>query len=175
MLIIEELIRILEEEWISAYFDMCTHAANVLRFSDHGFTFIFDQASSNSNEAEDRLVVGYGLSTVQHKRRDESRMRGFLGGGIEIPGKGKFDKGHVLAHAIGGGLDVNLFPQRPELNRGRSEAGRVYRQMEKYATKNPETFVFSRMIYDDASWVPSSLEYGILLPEGRLWVEWFEN
>jgi len=31
------------------------------------------------------------------------------------------------------------------------------------------------MIYSDDSWVPSSLEYGVLKPDGELWVEWFEN
>ncbi len=175
VVILKELIRILEDEWLSAYSDMCCHDPNVLQFPDQGFTFLFDQASANSSAAEDRLVAAYGCSTVQCKQRDNSRMRGFLGGGIEIPGKGKFDKGHVLAHVIGGGLDVNLFPQRPELNRGWSEAGKVYRRMEEYAANNPGTFVFSRMIYEDESWVPVSLEYGALLPDGKLWVEWFEN
>lgn len=171
----DELIKILEDEWLSTYNNMCNHAPNVLQFPDQGFTFLFDQVSANSSEAEDRLVAAYGCSTAQRKQRDKSRIRGFLGGGIEISGKGKFDKGHVLAHAIGGGLDINLFPQRPELNQGRSEAGKLYRQMEGYAAKNHGVFVFSRMIYEDESWAPTSLEYGIQLPEGKLWVEWFEN
>jgi len=70
---------------------------------------------------------------------------------------------------------VNLFPQRPELNRGLSAAGKQYRQMETYAAKHPGTFVFSRLLYADATWVPVSLEYGILLPEAKLWVEQFAN
>lgn len=102
-------------------------------------------------------------------------MRGFLGGVIEIPGKGTFDKGHALAHAMGGGLDENLFPQNPELNRGRSPEGRIYRKMERYVAKHPGTFAFSRLIYDDSSWVPSSLEFGILMQTHELWVEWFQN
>ena len=100
--ILEELIHFLEDEWLSTYCDMCNHDPNVLQFSDQGFTFLFDQASVNSNEVEDRLVAAYGYSIAQRKQRDKNRMRGFFGGGIEIPGKGKFDKGHVLAHAIGG-------------------------------------------------------------------------
>lgn len=58
---------------------------------------------------------------------------------------------------------------------GRSEAGRVYRRMERYGSDHPGTFVFSRLIYTDNSWVPSFLEYGVLMPDGKLWVEWFEN
>jgi len=47
--------------------------------------------------------------------------------------------------------------------------------METYAVKHPGTFVFSRLLYADAMWVPVSLEYGIFLPEGKLWVEQFTN
>lgn len=173
--IIEELIRFLEDEWIATYYDMSSHAPNILQFPDHGYTFLYDQTSANPCDVDDRLVAAYGHSTQSEHKRDKSRIQGFLGGGIDIPGKGRFDKGHVLAHAMGGGLDVNLFPQRPELNRGRSEAGRVYRRMEKYAADHPGTFAFSRLIYSDNSWVPSFLEYGVLMPDGKLWVEWFEN
>lgn len=174
-IITEELIRILEDEWLATYCAMSSHGANVMQFLDQGFAFLYDQASANASDVDDRLVAAHGRSIQNERKRDKSRMRGFLGGGIDVPGKGKFDKGHVLANAMGGGLDVNLFPQRPELNQGRSEAGRVYRRMEQYAADHPGTFVFSRMIYTDNSWVPSSLEYGVLMPDGKLRVEWFEN
>ena len=42
------------------------------------------------------------------------------------------DKGHFIAHAIGGGLDMNIFSQARDLNRGISEQGKVYRLMERY-------------------------------------------
>lgn len=171
---IEELIRFLEDEWHTTYYDMSRHNPCVLKFSDQGFTFLFDQASANTNDVDDRLVVAYGFSAANGYKRDKSRISGLLGGGIDIPGKGKFDKGHALAHAMGGGLDVNLFPQNSELNRGKSDAGKVYRKMEQFAADHPGTFVFSRLLYGDDSWVPSSLEYGVLRDEG-LWVEWFEN
>jgi len=175
VLVIEELIQRVEDGWLSTYYDMSPHSPTVLKFQDQGFTFLYDQTSANSSDVEDRLIAAYGWSTAIEHERGENRMKGFLGGGIDIPGKGKFDKGHVLAHSMGGGLDVNLFPQRPELNRGRSEAGKVYRRMEKYAAGHDGTFVFSRLIYSDSSWVPSSLEYGVLLEDKKLWVEWFEN
>ncbi|MGZ8182549.1 MAG: hypothetical protein ACXWT1_11350 [Methylobacter sp.] len=174
-LVMEDLIQFLEDEWIATYYDMSPHSPSVMKFQGHGFIFLYDQASVNASDVDDRLVAAYGWSTANTQKKDKSRMRGFLGGGIDIPGKGEFDKGHALAHAMGGGLDANLFPQRPELNRGRSEAGRAYRRMEKYAASYGGTFVFSRLIYGDSSWVPSFLEYGVLMQDEKLWVEWFEN
>lgn len=174
-LVMEDLIQFIEDEWVATYHDMSPHSPSVMKFQDQGFTFLYDQAAANASGVDDRLVAAYGWPTANAHKKDENRMRGFLGGGVDIPGKGKFDKGHVLAHAMGGGLDVNLFPQKPELNRGRSEAGRVYRRMEKYVAAHGGTFFFSRLIYSDSSWVPSSLEYGVLMQDERLWVEWFEN
>src|SRR5438876_939342 len=89
---LDKLIVNLEEAWLSAYLGMCAHEPNVLQFVDQGFTFLFDQTSGNGSDAEDRLVAGYGCSTEQRTNRDKSRMRGFLGGRIEISGKGVFDK-----------------------------------------------------------------------------------
>lgn len=174
-LIDSELISILEDVWLDRYRKASNHETNVLQFQDSGFTFLYDQTSARNSGVEDRLVVGYGFSVHQDEKRDASRIQGLLGGGLEISGKGTFDKGHVLAHSMGGGTSVNLFPQRPELNRGRSEAGKVYRRMERFAAEHPNTFVFSRLWYSDDSWVPSALEYGVLLPERRFWVEQFEN
>ncbi|MFA6312034.1 MAG: hypothetical protein WC681_11180 [Sterolibacterium sp.] len=171
MIDIEPLI----DDWLAAYDEMCRHAPNVLSFDDHGFTFLFDLASPKNPEADDRLVAAYGSSSPAPTRRDAARIRGFLGGGLDTPGKGRYDKGHALAHAIGGGLDANLFPQRPELNRGRSKAGQLYRSMERYAGAHAGTFVYSRLLYGDESWVPCALEYGVQREDGSLWVERFDN
>jgi len=170
-----ELLSALEDAWLSSYWDASSHESNVLKFEDAGFHFLFDQTSATGSATDDRLVVGYGISFSPSEGRDASRMRGFLGGRLEIAGKGVFDKGHVLAHGMGGGLDANLFPQRAELNRGRSAAGKIYRRMDRYAAAHPGTFAFSRLWYSDASWVPTALEYGILMPNGQFWVEQFAN
>jgi hypothetical protein len=174
VIVIEKLIKLLEDEWLAAYYDMSNHRSMVLEFPFNGFTYLFDQASANTNDVDDRAVVAYGISSKEKHTRDKNRQREFLGGGLDISEKGKFDKGHLIACAMGGGLDVNLFPQRSELNQGISEAGRIYRTMEVYAEQHPGTFVFSRLIYNDDSWIPSALEYGII-KDGKLWVEWFEN
>ena len=85
------------------------------------------------------------------------------------------DKGHFIAHAIGGGLDMNVFSQARDLNRGISEQGKVYRLMERYCYENAGTFCFSRPVYDDATSIPRWVEFGLLRDDGSLWVEVFEN
>lgn len=174
IIVVEKLIELLEDEWIADYYDMSSHSPTVLRFPYQGFIYLFDQASANTSDVDDRLVAAYGRSIAKHKR-NQNRQREFLGGGLDIPGKGIFDKGHVIACSIGGGLDVNLVPLNPKLNQGQSGPGKAYRRMESYAEKYPSTFVFSRLIYSDDSWVPSSIEYGMLMRDGKLKVKWFEN
>jgi hypothetical protein len=85
------------------------------------------------------------------------------------------DKGHYMAHCIGGGLDVNVFSQERRLNRGWSPQGKVYRQMETYCYEQPGTFCFSRPVYADGSSVPRWLEFGLLKADQTLWVEVFDN
>jgi len=81
-----------------------------------------------------------------------------------------------MAHSIGGGLDVNLFSQERQLNRGWSQQGKIYRQMEKYCYEQEGTFCFSRPVYADGSNVPRWLvEFGVLKTDATLWVEVFEN
>ena len=75
---------------------------------------------------------------------------------------------------MGGGTDINLFPQLASVNRGGE-----WRRMERYAAEHPGTFCFIRPIYKGSSWVPSELEYGIykLPPEEAFsfWGNLFKN
>lgn len=128
----------------------------------------------------ERVVVAYGMSQPAAKARDASRMRVFpdVGAsfaarlGAEAPAA---DKGHFLAHASGGELDVNLFPQRRDLNRGWSQEGKLFRRMERRVAASPGTFHYHRALYGDESWVPRRLEYGMLLDDGEWWVATFDN
>lgn len=171
------LTETLVETWIDHYYDMVTHDPYILDVPDRGFNFLFDltlakYAKDDPARPDDRVVAAYGLSRAPEGKRDASRIRGFGPIGRDT---GATDKGHLMAHSMGGSLDINVFPQRPEVNRGRSADGKRYRAMERYAARNPGTFVFSRLIYGDETWTPHALEYGILLPEGRLWVDRFTN
>lgn len=172
------LIEILTGCWCDDYRDMVEHKPYILDVPDRGFNFLFDLTlathdKNDPNRPEDRVVAAYGYSRAPEERRDAARIRGF--GKIGDASRGSMDKGHFAAHSMGGALDINVFPQRTEVNRGRSAEGRLYRKMERYAAAYPGTFMFSRPIYGDTSWTPHALEYGLLLPEPKLWVERFPN
>jgi hypothetical protein len=123
---------------------------------------------------EDRVVAVLGTSARAEEKRDTSRSRGWVGPTEELLGTER-DRGHYIAHCIGGGLDVNVFSQERCLNRGRSPQGKIYRQMESYCYEQPGTFCFSRPIYSDGSSVPRWLEFGVLRGDQTLWVEVFDN
>jgi len=85
------------------------------------------------------------------------------------------DRGHFLGHASGGVLDINLFPQKRDLNRGWSQEGKLFRQMERYVAMHSRLFFYHRPIYGDCTWIPMRLEYGLLMRDKQWWVEQFEN
>ncbi|MBI1744427.1 hypothetical protein HYR54_15360 [Candidatus Acetothermia bacterium] len=180
---IQYLVDVLPDIWCDKYRAMTPTPTNILQFNDNHFEFLFDlsaelvaQGAVPEDEAvEDRVVAVFGRSQKSAGKRDASRIRGFLGGRLEDAKEVSTDKGHFMGHALGGGLDVNLFPQRSDINRGRSERGKVYRAMERYCAEHLGTFCFSRAIYSDRSWRPSQLEYGLLKKDGTLWVERFDN
>src|SRR5436309_2711000 len=68
------------------------------------------------------------------------------------------------------GWELNVFVQRRALNRGWSEAGKLYREMEKYCVLNPSTFCFIRPLYVDPTAKPAFVEFGLLKNDGKLWV-----
>jgi hypothetical protein len=116
---------------------------------------IFDLRSRKS-ATDDRVVAVWGVSRAEPANtRDTGRMAGFLSKvwSNNYPGR---DRGHFFAHTMGGGTDLNLFPQLASVNRGGE-----WRRMERYAVEHPGTFCFIRPIYADASWTPAQLEYGI--------------
>lgn len=160
------------EEYESRVADSNIHQIDI---GSHAFLFDFTSALGGGDLQEDRVVAAYGCSTAPADRRDASRMRGYLGPTAAIYGDGT-DKGHFIAHSMGGDdLDtINWFPQERRLNRGWSEEGRLYRSLEGYCSRAPGTFFFSRPIYQDLSVRPAFLEVG-LLRQGALEVHLFDN
>jgi hypothetical protein len=190
--VLEEMIPFLRDTlpdlWCDQYEQMTPTAANILEFDADGFAYLFDFSTElvrdglvpEDQAVDDRVVAVFGASQQSSGKRDVSRMRGFLGPSSKIFGRFshgayKYDKGHFIAHASGGCLDANLFPQRRDINRGWSKRGKIYRMMERYCAEHPETFCFSRPIYCERHWCPCMLEYGVLTTAGTLWVERFEN
>lgn len=123
---------------------------------------------------EDRVVAVWGLSRSEPAgTRDKVRMAGFLQGvwSATYPGD---DRGHFFAHTMGGGTDINLFPQFASVNRGGQ-----WRAMERYAVDNPGTFCCIRPVYGAPGWRPTELDYAVFrMPPSEpfaLWQDRFPN
>jgi hypothetical protein len=135
--------------------------------------YVFDRT-------HERVVLAYGISAAPASARDRNRMRRFpdvnVGIGVHL-GDAAFpaDRGHFLSHAAGGELDINLFPQRREVNRGWSAEGKTFRRMEQQVAMHPGTFHAHRPLYDDDTWIPSTLEYRFLKDDTTWWIETFAN
>jgi len=171
--------------WRDAYLAMSRRQTDICSFWRGSFQFVFDdyatlEASGKvpyHPEFEARVVAALGRSTPTTQCRDDYRLRGWIGPTETYFGK-RWDKGHFIAHSIGGEVDrseVNVFVQRRDLNRGWSAAGKRFRTMEQYCSANPGTFCFNRPLYTDGSARPAMLEFGILTSDGDIWVELFDN
>ncbi|MCL4707239.1 hypothetical protein KJ068_18950 [bacterium] len=183
--IISSLLEELPHLWYDAYLQMTQRPTNVCRFTHGTFEYIFDDYGSleaagkaaYDRASESRLVAVLGRSNPIKRSRDDYRLRGWVGRTEESFGK-EWDKGHFIAHSLGGavdGIEANVFVQRRDLNRGWSARGKLFREMGKYCAQHPGTFCFNRPLYCDNSARPSCLEFGVLKSNKQLWVERFDN
>ena len=120
------------DRWISEYQAATDWKAEVLEINQGDLTFLFDAAPTlreqRRGDGDDRVVAVWGRSALPARRRDRARIAGFLPSPLSWSGAGR-DRGHFVAHAAGGGVDLNLFPQAVGLNRGRTEQGRRWRSV----------------------------------------------
>jgi hypothetical protein len=184
----ETKIAFLTEElphlWGVEYQQISRREVSVVCVRHNSFEYIYDNYSYLEATGaipysliEDRVVAVLGLSTPQSISRDDYRLRGWVGPTEKTYGR-ECDKGHFIAHSLGGAVDrleLNVFVQRRDLNRGWSAQGKHYRAMEKHCVLNPGTFCFSRPLYRDQTSRPAFLEFGLLKQTGELWVEVFDN
>ncbi len=177
--------RELAEEWRAIYEAMSRRATNIVRFQCGCFEYIYDDYASLEATGqvpydpvmEARLVAVSGYSAVQGKARDDFRLKGWVGATETTFGR-EWDKGHFIAHSIGGAVDraeVNVFVQLRALNRGWSKEGKLFREMEAYCEAYPGTFCFNRPTYEDETARPAFIEFGLVKRDGSLWVERFAN
>ena len=186
---IDEVIAYLSEElpyfWREDYELTTQRPTNLVLVPDRAFIYVFDHYSileaqglaPQDSTIEDRLIGALGSSATVTKDREAGRLQGWIGPTKEVLGEGR-DKGHVLAHSMGGlvdGHEINLYSQQSQLNRGHSEQGKKYRKMEAYCAEHPGTFVSNRLYYKDQSSKPHKIEYTILLPNKMVWTEMFTN
>ena len=165
--------------WKDAYLEMTPRPTNIVILTHGTFDYVYDDYATleamgvvvADGATEARLVGAIGVSQPNPKRRDDSRLRGWVGPTGATFGS-NWDKGHFIAHSIGGavdGLEANVFLQLRTVNRG------VYRDMERYCAANPGVLCFSRPLYCDPSARPSQVEFGVVKPNNALWVNVFEN
>jgi len=175
------LCQALPLRWRELYIAAVSCPTNIVQSSSRSFEYILDIYSDleaigeipYDQTVEDRVVAVLGISALPQETR-ATRFGGWLLDPGEL-GSATRDKGHFIAHCIGGGLDANVFSQDRELNRGWSPQGKTYRQMERYCQERPGTFCFARPIYSDNSSVPRWLEFGVLREDSTLWLEVFDN
>jgi hypothetical protein len=185
----EEVIRYLTEElpyrWRDAYLAFSHRRAEISRIQFGAFEYICDDYQSQESRGDvpadrgedSRVVAVSGISSSTEAARDDYRLKGWIGPTNEVFGT-EWDKGHYMAHSLGGAVDrceINVFVQLRRLNRGWSEAGKRYRKMEGCCVLNPGTFCFSRPLYLDGTCRPTLLEFGVLQAGSVLCVETFDN
>jgi hypothetical protein len=164
------------------YLKMTTRETSICIYYINEFQYIYDNYSQlqatvvvpYSPIIESRVVGVLGCSRLNRKVRDSARLLEWGGPTEKYLGRDT-DKGHFVNHNIGGGLDINIFAQRRDLNRGWSNRGKAYRSMEHYCAKHPGTFCFNRPVYSEDCSRPIMFDFGILMQSGELWVEAFEN
>lgn len=144
---LDELVENAAEGYRAAFPD-----SELLEFDVRGASYLFDVADDRAAGRSPRVVAAWGRSVAPHGPRDRSRQAGFPLP-ADLLGLG-YERGHLLAHATGGGLDENLFAQASHVNQGRSPAGRFYRRLERLAASHPGCLIFHRLIYGDGTDVP---------------------
>ncbi len=171
-------------DWVDSYKSQSAKHGVITIQNFHGYTFIIDdgnQLISNGVDPkeilESRVVGAFGISnaTVNHSYR--KTMRKWIGKTSEIFSfyGDNYDKGHFIAHGFGGPIDVNLFPQRRDINRGWATEGKEYRKMERFVAAHPGTFVFSHPLYTDLLFCPAELEFGFCDQHLNFSVKTFPN
>jgi len=174
------LLEELPYAWYAAYKGAVGRSVDVQRIDRGAFHYLYDMYPGTNEEptgAEARTVAAIGRSSPRDGARDDSRLRGWVAP-TETAFGDEWDKGHFIAHSIGGAVDraeINVFVQRRALNRGWSDEGKVFRKMEDYCAANAGTLFFSRPIYLDQRARPAFLEVGVLRGSTDLWVETFDN
>jgi hypothetical protein len=87
-------------------------------------------------EIEDQVDVCRGSSTPEDRgsaKKTSSWQKGLIGQ-MELRFGPQYDKGHFMARRNGGGSQLNIFPQRRDVNRPWSKEGKLFRDRRPIAT-----------------------------------------
>lgn len=136
----------LTDIWLSDYTKRWpTHEIVLTRTGVPEMAYLFDVG-------RERLIAAWGISGGKsHAPRNASRMAGSPRTGGTL-----YDRGHAIAHTMGGGLDINLVPQLSAVNRG------AFRHLEMRAIAEPGSLYFTYWIYADGLQIPHLVEQGLV-------------
>jgi hypothetical protein len=130
----------------------------LLFFTQGSARFLFDLASSRDLPQADRTVAAYAATPASVATRDASYQRGFP---MEPASETEpVDRGHLIPRLSGGEYGPNIFRQDRALNRGWSEEGKQFRELERRAAARVGSLYFGHLIYTDDSDYPAELETG---------------
>jgi hypothetical protein len=169
-------------DWSDVYREESRLFGDVTHQNFYNFTFGYDHVMNNDFASrsclpDSRVIFAFGVTDNVVNKENRKLIRNFWGSASETFGylDQEYDKGHFIAHVSGGPIDINIFPQRRDINRGWSVEGKRYRAMEKHISKHPGTFVFSRPLYNDFSCCPAFIEFGYYDTHGVFEIAVFPN
>ena len=163
-----KLLADLPDELLDLWFDdyLRTHAnaemvTVTLDENGSSFTYLFDTTRQ-------RTIGVVGIPAFVKHKRDAGRMAGH-----PLSQGPTYHRGHLMAHSIGGGADINLVPQLAKLNIGKFRV--IERLVRKLASENVKCLYFVRTVYTDdtatqtnLTQLPDQLEQGVVLQSGQL-------
>jgi hypothetical protein len=137
---------------------------------DHGtsFSYLFDLEKS-------RIVVAFGIPVYRPEKRDAARIAGSFrmkdGKTSSLPNG--YDRGHVMAHYLGGNNDINLVPQLSKINRG--EFRKIEETAHEEAMRNFQCLYFVRCMYRGESQTPAFIEQCLVSPPNLMGYKLYSN
>jgi hypothetical protein len=147
----------LRDSWAVVY-RQHSRECELVEVDQGGLTYLFDISG-------ERVVGVCGSVTPSDAPRPATRMRGH-----PLPaGRADLVRGHLVAHSLGGGTDINLIPQNARLN-----ISGGWRRFEQLAHASPGSFVAVAAAYDSDSQTPDRLTYLIAI-DRELQFETFSN
>jgi hypothetical protein len=145
--------------WAAQYKQECKGRTELVEVDLGSLTYLFDVAHG-------RAVGVYGTSSPTTEARPESRISGHPS---YNKSERQTDRGHLAAHTIGGGADINLVAQDHAVN-----ISGAWRGFERYAQANPGAFFAVQVQYATDQDRPSGFVYGVVR-DGQFEHQQFDN
>jgi hypothetical protein len=165
------------DAWINEYRNSTPWVPEIVEIPLGALVYLFDHAPAAGTldvpGAESRVVGVWGRVGAAATPRDRARQSGFLPDPARWSAAG-YDRGHFVAHSLGGGMDINIFPQARHVNRGTSPEGRRWRGIERRLAGRCNALIFVRPIYASPGWIPARVEVATVV-DGEVELDCFDN